>query len=239
MNRENSCRYPLVDLARGVAILMMIVYHFFYDLSYFSFLVLDFYQGAFWIGFRYLILGLFISLVGVSLVLARENGVSGKQFLIRVGWIVFYAALISLVSWLLFGSRIIFFGVLHFIALASLLGALFTRLYWINLILGLLLVLIGTGIESTLFNHSWLQWLGLMTYKPLTEDYVPFLPWFGIVLWGMFLARMVLNASILPLRSPTWPGANILIFAGRHSLIIYMLHQVVLFGVLWCIRALL
>lgn len=90
-------------------------------------------------------------------------------------------------------------------------------------------------MELPFFDRRPLQWIGMMTYKPYTEDYVPLLPWFGVVLLGMFLARRAQLHSWLEKNSKMEfrnPVAKLLAFGGRHSLIIYMLHQPIFIGLL-------
>ena len=131
-----------------------------------------------------------------------------------------------------------FFGILHFIALASVLGLLFKRRWlWFNLVCGIALLVIGIKLQHPIFNHNALQWLGLMTHKPPTEDYVPLLPWFGVVLLGMTLGKYLHlhNKGFIykPIKSIL--GLQ-LAGMGRHSLLIYMLHQPILLGGLWLLR---
>ena len=229
-------RYLIVDVLRGLAIAMMFHFHFTYDLNHFGFLRADFYRDPFWLNYRSLIVSLFLGLVGVSLTLATRRGLRWQAFLRRLGMLLGFAALISIVSYIQFGERFIFFGILHFIALASVLGLLFLRFYWFNLVLGLALILLGNFFSHSFFDQSALQWIGLMTHKPFTEDYVPLLPWFGVVLLGMFLGKLLFQQ-----RPVAWlqnwhsrdPLTRTLAFGGRHSLIIYMLHQPVFMGLLY------
>lgn len=235
-SHPNGARLQSVDGLRGVAILLMIAYHFSYDLSYFGFAQFDFYGDPFWLHARTLILGLFLFLVGISLVLATGSRLRPRRYLTRLGLLVGSAAVISLSSYLMFGPRWIFFGVLHFIAVASVVGLLFVRRPWLAWGTGAGLILL-----DRLFAHPWFdqpawQWFGLMTYKPPTEDYVPFVPWFGVVLLGIFvghwLCRRPMAPALLRWRSRL-PPARLLAFAGRHSLSIYLLHQPLLLGMLW------
>jgi uncharacterized membrane protein len=118
-------RLIIVDVMRGIAIALMVIYHFCFDLAHFGFAGFDFYRDTFWLNFRTFILGLFLFLVGVSLVLATRKGVNVHRFMLRLLRIVAAALLVSFVTWWQFGERFVFFGVLHFIALASLLGLFF------------------------------------------------------------------------------------------------------------------
>ena len=128
--------------------------------------------------------------MGISLILATANGFNSRRYLRRLAWLSAAAVIVSLSSRILFSDSWIFFGVLHFIFIASILGLAFLRFYWVNLGLGSLLILLGLTLQYPLFDHPWLQWVGLMTHKPITEDYVPLLPWFGVVLLGLFLGKV-------------------------------------------------
>jgi uncharacterized membrane protein len=145
------------------------------------------------------------------------------------------AATVSAASYAMFPASGIFFGVLHFIALASLLGLPFARLGVANLALGAAWIAAGLLFSHVWFDQPWARWIGFMTHKPVTEDYVPLFPWFGVVLLGLFAGR----------NTKTWPRAllpglsgRILKLAGRHSLAIYMLHQPVLLGLLYAVKLL-
>ncbi len=227
-----SERLLLIDALRGVAILMMVVFHFCFDLAYFRLVDFDFYHDPFWLNARTLILSSFLLLVGVSLVLATRRGLDACRYLLRLTRIIAAALLVSAGTWWLFGERWVFFGVLHFIALASVLGLLFARSAWWALGAGVTLIILGNLYQAPWFDEPGRRWIGLMTHKPLTEDYVPLLPWFGVVLLGIFfgpplqrLARRVQPHS--DHRPLLWLAA-----AGRHSLAIYLLHQPLLMGML-------
>ena len=232
----DGARLQSVDGLRGVAILLMIAYHFSYDLSYFGFVRFDFYGDPFWLHARTLILGLFLFLVGISLVLATGSRLRPRRYLARLGLLVGSATIISLSSYLMFGPRWIFFGVLHFIAVASAVGLVFVRRPWLALGIGAGLILLDRLFAHPWFNQPAWQWFGLMTYKPPTEDYVPFVPWFGVVLLGIFAGHRLFRRSPAPALT-RWrsqlPPARLLAFAGRNSLWIYLLHQPLLLGVLW------
>lgn len=229
-------RVDAVDALRGVAIVLMVIYHFCFDLNLFGVIHANFNEERFWLTFRTIILSLFLGLVGASLVLSAQNA-SRRSFMQRAALLAACCIAVSAASFVMFPKSWIFFGVLHFILVAIFLGRLFRRWQWTNLALGALLVAVGTWVEFPAFNHPWLQWIGLMTFKPITEDYVPLLPWFGVVLIGMFAARTLLaaqspwlswRARTMPLRTAT--------LAGRHSLAIYMIHQPLMIGLLYLWR---
>lgn len=225
-------RLLLIDALRGIAIAMMVAFHFCFDLSYFGLADFNFYEDSFWLNARTLILSSFLFLVGVSLVLATRSGLILTRYLRRLGYLLAAALLVSVATWWMFAERFVFFGVLHFIALASVLGLLFVRAGWLNLVLGVALILAANRYQSPWFDEPGRRWIGLMTHKPPTEDYVPLLPWFGVVLLGIFagpaMRRLARRWQPHSAASPLdW-----LAFAGRHSLLIYLLHQPMLMGAL-------
>lgn len=226
-------RLALVDTLRGFAILLMVIFHFCFDLSYYGLADFDFYSEPFWLHFRTIILSSFLLIMGISFALANADNFNRQQYLRRLGILIASALLISISTWLTFGDRFIFFGVLHFIAVASAVGLLFVHAGRFNLLAGVALIAFANLNQFAWFDQTGWRWIGLMTYKPGTEDYVPLLPWFGVVLIGMYLSPMVNHLAQKYLTTPQLPLGNTLALAGRHSLIIYLVHQPLLMGLLW------
>lgn len=114
-------------------------------------------------------------------------------------------------------------------------GLVFVRRPWLSLVTGVVLLLVGNLFTSVWFDEPGRRWIGLMTHKPLTEDYVPMLPWMGVVLLGIAGAHGVKRMGWLG-GMDAWMGegrvVRMLVLAGRHSLIIYLVHQPLLFGML-------
>jgi uncharacterized membrane protein len=142
--------------------------------------------------------------------------------------------LVSIGSYVVFPQSWIFFGVLHHIAIASLLGLAFLRFDSANLLIGGALIALGVFMKVPLFDASAMQWIGLMTHKPITEDYVPLLPWFGVVLVGMFVGHRLMPSRLESVASrPILPGERLLALMGRHSLLLYMVHQPIFLALLY------
>ncbi len=226
-------RLPLLDAIRGVALLAMFAYHLAFDLVAFGVLQQDPYHSPLWIAARSAILGTFLTVTGISLRLATRTGVRWKVLLRRAGRIGGCALLASAGSYAMFPQSWIWFGVLHHIAVASLLGVAFLRLGSLNLVIGAACVGVGALAGLPQFDHPALQWIGLMTHKPVTEDYVPLLPWFGFVLWGIFAGgRIAASGAGNAYRQPATAAGRMLCLAGRHSLLLYMIHQPIFIGAL-------
>ncbi len=243
----HSRRYDTVDALRGVAMVWMTVFHFCFDLNHFRFITQDFYADAFWTGQRTAIVSLFLFCAGLGQAIAVAQGQSWPRFWRRWAQVAGAALLVSAGSYLVFPRSFIYFGVLHGIAAMLLvmrfsahwrplawwlLGAVAIALPWL-----LPPLLQGWGLDYA-FNARSLNWLGLVTRKPITEDYVPLLPWLGVMWWGMAVGHWLSRrrAYLLALRLPA-PG-RALAWLGRWSLSYYLLHQPVLMGVLGGIAAL-
>jgi uncharacterized membrane protein len=171
-------RREALDVARGIAIVAMVIYHFCFDLSFNGWLVADFGEDWRWRGFRTVILGSFLFIAGVSLGLATARGQSGNRFWRRIAIVAVAALLVSAGSYLMFPDSFIWFGVLHAIALMSVLARALLPLGGWLVALGIAIIVAGVTLTSPVFDHRLLQWIGMMTFKPRTEDYVPLFPWF-------------------------------------------------------------
>lgn len=222
---SNSRRLLWVDALRGVAIVLMVIFHFCYDLRYFGYVDWNIPNGPNWRPFRYVILALFIFTVGLSLALAHGQGVRWKHFSKRLVWLIAAALGITIMSLYMFPEGWIYFGILHFIAFASLAGLLFLR---IPLLAGLIGVSILVGYWMDLLPTRWPFNYISGVLPSYTEDYVPIFPWLGVALLGVGLARLlpVERFDVPPLRLAKW-----LAFLGCHGLIIYVVHQPLLFAV--------
>ncbi len=218
----------------------MAIYHFAFDLNNFGFLRQDFYRDPVWTLQRTMILSLFLFSAGFGQVLARHNGQDWGRFWRRWVWVVAGALLVSAGSWLMFPRSFIYFGVLHGMAVMLVIARL-TAGWGAWCLLPAALALIAPLLANTwlandplenVFNGAALNWLGLITHKPVTEDYVPLLPWMGVVWIGVAAANawLALGATAGASRqSPAGMMAG-LGWLGRHSLAFYLAHQPVLIG---------
>lgn len=232
-------RIPLVDVARGVALMAMAVFHFAYDLSDFRLIEIDVASEPGWRWFARIIAGSFLTLVGVSLVLATRGGVNREAFLRRLAMVAGAALLVTVATRFAMPQSYIFFGILHHVALASVLGLAFLRAPVALLVAAAALCLAlpalvdFPALDWAWLDAPWLAFLGLSPIQIRSADFVPVFPWFGCVLAGMALARLVLLRDRPPgwtLWSPPRGPAGWLGWCGRHSLAFYLIHQPVLIG---------
>ena len=120
-------RLPVIDIARGVAIIAMVAYHLCWDLSYFRFIAADVGYDPQWVFIARTILAAFMVLVGVGLVLGHGEGIRWSAFWRRWIFVVAGAAIITVATVIAFPGSFVYFGVLHAIALFSLLALPFLR----------------------------------------------------------------------------------------------------------------
>jgi len=211
----------------------MTLFHLGFDLNHFGWIRADFYRDPFWTWQRSCIVSLFLLCAGIGQAVAVGQGQSWPRFWRRWGQVAACALLVSLGSWLMFPRSFISFGVLHGMAVMLLL------LRWggprlpgaVLLALAVLALAAPSFWPHPWFDTRWTNWLGLITHKPVTEDYVPVLPWLGVMLLGFVLGRW-LAARTAWLDGPVPSGLTPLAWLGRWSLSYYMLHQPVLIGVL-------
>ena len=222
-------RYGVLDAARGVALLAMAVYHFSWDLAFQGYIGADVGGDLGWRIFARSIASTFLFLVGVSLVLAVRRGFNRSRFVRRLALVAVSAGAITVATYFIFPDSYIFFGILHHIAVASLLALPFIRLPIVIVAATALAVIAAPHlISAPIFDEGPLLWVGLGTTLPRSNDYVPIFPWFGVVLLGVLAARLALRRD-WTVPQPR-PASKPFIWAGRHSLFIYLIHQPILFG---------
>ncbi len=230
-------RLPGIDIARGIALVGMFVYHLTWDLSHFGFVDADLPLAPGWKAFAHGIAASFLALVGVSLVLAHR-GAADRAFWLRLVRIGAAAAAISLATYFVLPDAFIFFGILHCIVVSSLLALPLLAAPPAIMILLAIAVLVApillSGLTGQLFDHPAWLWLGLAKSVPASVDYQPILPWFGMVLVGLCLGRLIIAGPPALLRLvPQNPLVRLLQLGGRHSLIVYLVHQPIFYGLLF------
>ena len=230
-------RFWEVDLLRGIAIILMIIFNYSFALYYLNIFTLN---GGFlyWYVFPRFIGGMFIFIAGLSLTLSysqMKDKEINKKFFTRGLKIFGLGILITIITFLTFPEAFIIFGILHFIGVSIILGQFFLRFKKLNLFLGLLIMALGFYLQELRFDFSWLLWLGFVPKNFYTFDYWPILPWFGVTLLGIFFGESLYkngkrNFKIKDLSNLSI--VKVLAFLGRKSLTIYLIHQPLLILIL-------
>jgi uncharacterized membrane protein len=228
----STTRIGGLDALRGLAIVAMIAYHLCFDLRYFGITHWDFEHDPRWLTARALILSSFLLIAGISAVLARRQAFPVRHWLRHIGIIAGAALLVSAGSWLLFPRSFIWFGVLHAIAISLLLARPLARRPVLAALVGTAVIVAGSAYTNAAFDTRMLGWIGFMTAKPVTEDYVPLFPWTGVLLLGVAAGHALVRARFVAL-APLARLPAALRLLGRHSLVVYLLHQPLLLGLLW------
>lgn len=221
---EDKHRIELMDAIRGVSVFFMMIHHLVYDLCAFCGLPWAWFESLVISLIHYVFAFLFILLSGISSHFSRSNVRRGiKALAISLG--------ITLVT--SFMGMPIIFGVLHLLGTCMLLYGL-TERFWQRLPAWVIPVLSPIGLLATapLTNgyptdipHLWI--IGLVTPDFYSSDYFPLLPWSFIFLFGTWAGRYVREG-----RLPRWfyeTRSPRLAAVGRHSLLIYLVHQPVLY----------
>ena len=215
-------RFVLIDLWRGTAVLLMIVFHVAFDLNGFRFVSIDFSRNLFWYSLPRFVVFLFLTCVGLCLAMVHKAKIDwpsvGKRFFKIGGW----ALVVTVITYIFFPKNFVYFGILHCIAVASAVGVLFVHRPKLSLFLGLTLVVSDLIFDPKVIPLS--RWLGV---TPM--DYIPFYPWFGVVLFGIYLESTDFHKIPVKMDWLTRPLAAM----GRHSLKIYLLHRPIIFGMIF------
>ena len=225
--------------------LWMTVFHFCFDLNNQGIIQQNFVQDPLWTWQRSAIVSLFLVCAGAGQALAMAQAQTAARFWRRWGQIAAGALVVSAGSWWMFPQSYIYFGVLHGIAVMLLLLRFVLRpwlgssMHLIAMVLALFTLfliapsLISMSATADFFNSRWVNALGAITQKPLTEDYVPLLPWFAVMLLGYAACHRLLLRRHVLLSAPVPRAFTSLVWLGRWSLSYYLVHQPVLLGLIW------
>ena len=217
----SNVRDSSLDLMRGIAIIMMIAFHFIYDLNSFGYTEVPLFTHWAGIAWRSLIVFLFLSAVGISLVIAHSKTLKLKKFIKRQIYLGIAALIISAGTYIMFPDGWVYFGILHLIWVSSLIAIFFINLPKTSLLIAVIILIssilgqLNFSIISNIFEP----------YLPLSSiDYYPLFPWLSFVFIGIYLGHYPHYQKIFTFRS------NWLEVIGKHALIIYLTHQIVLFS---------
>ncbi len=236
-----NTRFDRLDALRGLAIVWMALFHFAFDLNMLGLITprQNFFRDALWTNQRTCIVSLFLLCAGMGQAVAVHAGQTWPRFWRRWAQVAGCAALVSVGSAFMFPKSWISFGVLHGVAVMLVLVRVLapglqkaSASPWPWLLLGALCLILPLLIQHPFFDTRWTNWVGLSTRKPITEDWVPVLPWLGVMCWGFVLGQGLLQYRPALLSGALPTVMRPLAGLGRWSLSFYILHQPVLLGVL-------
>jgi uncharacterized membrane protein len=235
-------RLGKLDVLRGIALVAMATYHTGWDFEFFGYLEPGTTGQGAWKLYARIIASTFLVLVGFSLFLAHGRGIRWRRFGIRLAQIVVAALAITLVTMYFTPGSFVFFGILHQIAVASVLGLLFLRLpAFIVAAAAAAVIALPHYFVSPTFDAPIFWPLGLSEIIIKSNDYVPIFPWFGAVLAGVALAKTMQYFGAIELLAgniaPSWLDRG-LRFIGRHSLAFYLIHQPVIIACVFLVSQL-
>ncbi|NOP37367.1 DUF1624 domain-containing protein [Calidifontibacter sp. DB2511S] len=232
-------RLVVIDALRGVAILAVVAYHFVWDLGNFGYLPGQWCSTPAGVLTGRIIAGSFLGLVGVSMALAHQHGFRARSFWRREAQLLATAALVTIVTFVVMPAEVVTFGILHNIALTSLLLVPFLRG---SRALALGCALLAFALPSLVTIEAapaWWTWTGLAAHPTPSLDYQPLLPLLGVSLLGLIAGRTLVSSPRLAVavgRLGHDPVSRSLGRVGRHTLAIYLIHQPVMYGAFWLVQ---
>ncbi len=236
-------RYWEIDAWRGSAVITMIIYHLSWDLWFFGALPgIDPFHG--WLrALQQFTAVSFITLAGLSVAVTdqrfRRDGAPRRSaffYFLRRGAIIFGWGMAITAIMALSGVGVVHFGVLHLIGFSIVAVFPFLRFAWLNILLWALFQGMNVLIAPLRVESLWLVWLGFDPPGYGAVDYFPLIPWFGVALLGVGLGNLLYTTHGCIIGLPDFsrnPAVRGLRFLGSHSLTIYLIHQPVLFAILW------
>ncbi len=240
-------RIYLMDELRGFAVFCMVFYHGFYTLAFLynveaGLVLLRFFMPA-----EPFFAGMFMFIAGISSDLSHSNLKRGLKLLA-------VALAVTLVTYLAVPEEVIAFGILHFLSICMILYGLLKpvsdrfRFSWLPVLVCVLLYIctmgipygylgfspqVGLAIPPELYRTNWLAPFGIFNENFRSSDYFPLFPWIFVYAAGTFVGKLAaagkFPAFMYPSRVPFFS------WLGRHALIIYIVHQPVIYGVCWLV----
>jgi len=227
MSQEKN-RIWEIDFLRGIAIILMSLFHLLYDLSEFYNFDIDYTAGLVdLIGLTSALM--FITLTGISSSFSKSNLKRGIK-------ILFVALIITAVTYIYDPATYINFGILHLIGISILLYSFFQKLSTPLLILsGILIIIIGNYLDNLSVTSNFGVPFGLTNSFYTALDYYPLFPYFGVFLLGVAL-KNVFYPTKHSLFKFSLPADNHINKLGQHSLSIYLLHQPIILAILFLLH---
>jgi len=234
-NIKKTERLFEIDFLRGIAIILMIIFHFFYLLDYFQIQPFNMHDGVFLIFARTAEI-IFLTLVGISLYISHTKTLQDnkpllnfyKKHLYRGFIVLMYGFLITLITKIFIPDNYVLFGILHLIGLSIIILSPLVEFPKLQLIVTLLIFFLSPIITSIQSSISFLLIFGVKVLDntlPLSIDYFPIFPWVGFITLGMLIGKLIYKNNLKPVFHINALIKQLQIhWLGKHSLVIYLLH---------------
>ena len=212
-----------VDALRGIAVVLMVVYHFFFDLNFLGVATVILGSPAF-ILLQRTVAVLFITIAGITLALSNPTFEKAKY---RAFQLAVIACLITVATMVYPGKGAIVFGIIHFLAVSIILGYFLLPLGKKNYFVAAAVFCLWLLVRGLPISSPSLIWAGFPPAGFYSLDYFPLLPWFALIPFGIAIGKSVFSKA----RRANPPAQlSQICFLGRHALAIYIVHQPVIIG---------
>lgn len=229
-------RYPEIDALRGIALLMMLVLHAIWCLDY-----LDFNVNMTIYFIQPIVPALFLIVAGISLHLSccRNNDYTKwlKSSIRKSIVLITLGLMITIVSVIFFPNMPVIIGILTCIGLCSLMGIVLVRLNVdVLIVITTFLIMLGFAISNISIGNNYLSYIiGFKTSIP-SIDYFPILPWLWCLSFGIIIGRSWYPNGIRDFKIMFPEKLTSLCWMGKHSLVIYLIHQPIIYFSLLLIK---
>ena len=232
-------RSATTDAIKGGLVGLMVVYHACYVSVMFGLADIDLYAGFWWL-FPRMIAASFVAVSGWNLAGKRARGGGFGGFARRAGVLGLVALAISAATWPALGKGFVFFGVIHLLSLSSILAWPLLGRPAIAIASGIACLAGGYALALPRFGFPWLAWLGLRPAGFHPADYLPLLPWFAFVAFGAAARDLAIRKDMAASSTADAPGFIVgsLAAIGRRSLVVYLVHLPLLYGLGWALATL-
>mgnify|MGYP001330101490 CR=1 FL=1 len=240
-----SQRSQLIDGLRASAVIAMIIYHFGWDLGEFGFLDRIKVNSGYWKIFAQSVGVSFLFISGVSFWMSVSRGINAYKFILRLSVLLAAAMSVTLGTYIFAGESFVFFGILHLLAACSIFGLLVFRFPpWVLFLLVAFLIIMPQYFSSAFFEPRYLSWTGLYNSFTGSVDFYGFMPWSAAYILGLAFAKSIVKHRL----GSVWTSSGIFIgntntffergffWIGRNSLFVYIVHQPILIGAIYCFQ---
>lgn len=211
-----------IDFLRVIAIVLMVLFHFIYDLSEFTNIDIHYYHTP-WRQIGTLAAVTFIFVSGISSGLSVGSGKRGIK-------VFCFGMIVTISTYIALPDLYIRFGILHFLGISMILSELLRKLN--NWVLVFLAIIIAYNpFKNIVVSHPLLLPLGIKYPGFMSADYYPLVPYLSVFILGILAYKIYYykKRSLLPFTLEH----KYITYISKNSLIIYLLHQPIIIALLF------